>query len=269
MSFGFPLPGRSASGFGNTPLGGVPAAITGLDFPGNYPNGPFDGIRFRFTGAALLPRYPATYIWRCWPRSGHEGYWTAFFWGGDDDSGSLSALQDPYYGFHPYPPGGATGTGPFKWEISVNHNDYQSSGDVVEGAWYQQVARVYEDTSGGTPGPKVHEYYWNWPNQSTDVVTRTEASTYGNSAPANPALTFGDAPWNPGNEIWDGYLRGFQIYDALLTPAEITSEISTPGSVRTPWYLNLNPTPSDISDKSGNGHDPAWVNTNRPALWEG
>ena len=34
-----------------------------------------------------------------------------------------------------------------------------------------------------------------------------------------------------------------------------------------PWYLNMNPSPSDISDKSGRGNNPAWVGTERPTLW--
>ena len=35
------------------------------------------------------------------------------------------------------------------------------------------------------------------------------------------------------------------------------------------WYMNLNPTPSDIGDKSGAGHNPAWVGSARPQLWSG
>jgi hypothetical protein len=33
------------------------------------------------------------------------------------------------------------------------------------------------------------------------------------------------------------------------------------------WYVNLNPTPTDISDKSGRGHNPEWVGNARPSLW--
>lgn len=269
MTLGFPLPGRSASGFGNTPLGATvadPTIYQGLEFPGNYPDGPYNGVRFRFQGAWLMPIYPATYIWRCLPYSGQTGYWTAFFYSGDDDSGTLSAFVDPYYGFHPYPSGGASGT-VFNWEIATNHADYTSPETVTEGQWYTQVARIWEDTSGGTPGPKEHEYYWDWDRDQTRLVTRTQPSSYGNSQPANAALTWGDAPWNPGNEIWRGVLAGIQIYDALLTPAEVQSEMGAPGSVRTPWYLNLNPAPTDITDQSGNGNNPSWVNANRPTLW--
>jgi len=79
----------------------------------------------------------------------------------------------------------------------------------------------------------------------------------------------GDNPWNPGAEVWSGVLRGFQFYDAQLTPSQIAQEIAAPGSARQPWYLNLNPTPTDISDKSGNGHHPSWVGNLLPTLWTG
>ena len=35
------------------------------------------------------------------------------------------------------------------------------------------------------------------------------------------------------------------------------------------WYLNVNPTPGDISDESGRGHHPVWMGPLRPALWAG
>ena len=51
--------------------------------------------------------------------------------------------------------------------------------------------------------------------------------------------------------------------------AEINSPRSTANGASNMWYMNLNPTPSDISDKSGNGHNPAWVGGERPRLWSG
>ena len=85
----------------------------------------------------------------------------------------------------------------------------------------------------------------------------------------DPAIIIGDAPWNQGKEVPNAILRGYQFYDVVLTPAQIAQEIASPGAVRTPWYLNLNPTPSDVADKSGNGHNPAWVGPVRPGVWTG
>jgi hypothetical protein len=91
--------------------------------------------------------------------------------------------------------------------------------------------------------------------------------------PPAPALTFGDAPWQPGRETCACTLRGLQIYNSLLSLADIQAEmaapLSTPAGANSVWYLNLNPTPTDIADKSGKGHHPAWVGTGRPALYEG
>jgi hypothetical protein len=70
--------------------------------------------------------------------------------------------------------------------------------------------------------------------------------------------------------VWNGVLRGFQIYNARLTLNEVAQEIASPlsssraGNI---WYLNINPTPGDISDKSGKGHHPSWVGNERPSLW--
>jgi hypothetical protein len=51
--------------------------------------------------------------------------------------------------------------------------------------------------------------------------------------------------------------------------AETTTPVSTSAGSSSIWYLNVNPTPTDISDKSGRGHQPAWVGPERPLLWTG
>jgi len=228
-------------------------AVTGLDFPGNA--GVTTTMRFEFT----LPfaAYPATYIWRVYPRQ-QTGYYTAFFHANNSPTFN-SDIE--YYGFHPYPDPPPPALGTDKWEISVDGGRDEVRTPVVFDQWYVQVAVVYKSGSNA-----YHFYYWNWPNTTTDTVTWV-----GRLWPAapNPAIMVGDNPWNPGQEVWDGVMRGFQFYDVALTPSEIAQEIAAPGSVRRPWYLNLNPTPADISDKSGSGHNPAWVGTERPTLWTG
>ncbi len=224
--------------------------IYGLDFPGNA--GANTTIRFEFRSA--LPAYPATYIWRAYPRQ-QESYYTAFFWG---NNGAFYGTNT-YYGFHPYPDWN-TDYQHF-WEIAAPPGrDFVSSTHVVYDHWYTQVAVC--DKSGSTT---VHEFYWDWPD-TTKVVRHTGAEY---SDPPRPGLVVGDAPWNQGHEVWDGILRGFQFYDAALTRTEIAREVVSPGSARTPWYLSVNPTPSDILDKSGNEHHPVWVGDERPSLWTG
>lgn len=242
-------------------------SIYGLNFPGS--SGVANTMRFRFLNPLAI--YPATYIWRAYPRR-QAGYFTAFFWGNDDGQGTLSTFlwtrnggADSYYGAHPYPNAPPNGTS-HSWEISIEQQDFVN-GAVVYDRWYTQALRVWSDASG-----KHHEFYWDLPNtDASHRVTRTSPTSWGNVNPPVPALTWGDAPWNPGNEVWSGVLRGIQIYSANLSVADILSEASAPLSTTAGaanvWYLNLNPTPTDISDKSGAGHQPAWVGNLRPSLW--
>lgn len=239
----------------------------GLDFPGSAAVA--TTMRFRFLNP--LPIYPATYIWRAYPRH-QAGYYTAFFWGNDDGKGTLETFlwtsdgaADSYYGAHPYPnppPNGAA----HNWEISIEQQDFQN-GAVVYDRWYTQALRVWADSRG-----KHHEFYWDLPRTGAGHrVTRTSDRSWGNVDPPVPTLTWGDAPWAPGNEVWNGILSGIQIYAAILSLVDIMREIeaplSTDAGASSVWYLNLNLTPTDISDKSGRGHDPEWVGNQRPRLW--
>ncbi len=248
----------------------------GLDFPGVEAAG--GTIRFRF--ANPLKIYPATYIWQVKLRS-QPHYYTTFFWGNDgefqwDTVGYLNwkrPTSNTYYGAHPYPFPSPNyvrkfkGTvGPRFWEIAVDGLDVLSKTEVEYGRWHTQSLRVWADHSG-----KHHEFYWDLPD-TTRVIKHTVSSSYGNDYPPNPTLTWGDAPWAPGKEVMHGVIRGIQIYsDSLPIPALLT-ESSTP--LKTPegrsalWYINLDPTPTDLSDHSSNGKTPEWVGPLRPALWE-
>jgi hypothetical protein len=226
------------------------SVIRGLDFPGNA--GVETTIRFEFTRP--LPAFPATYVWRAYPRQ-QQSYYTTFFWGNNGPFYN----SNTYYGFHPYPDWN-TDYQHF-WEIATPPgSDVVSSRHVVYDRWYTQVAlcQVEKDAI-------ILEFYWDWPDSSKVIRHRGSRVT----DPPEPVLVIGDAPWNAGNEVWNGILRGFQFYDGALTSDEIAREIAAPGSVRSPWYLNLNPTPKNIADESGNGHDPAWVGSERPASWTG
>jgi hypothetical protein len=242
----------------------APGAITGLDFPGTAQN----TMRFRFSNPHLngLPIYDATYIWRVKPRS-KNGYFTTFFWGNDGNFWWDSGAPNTYYGAHPYPQPPPNG-GNQLWEIAVDAGDYVSPPiPIAWETWHTQALRVWADSSG-----KHHEFYVSLPNTSASATISVNINAnYGNKLPPSPALTFGDAPWAPGNEVLNGVLRGIQIYSGKLSVAEVLSEASTPLSTANGaskiWYLNMNPTPTDISDKSGKGHHPSWVGSERPALY--
>jgi hypothetical protein len=244
------------------------AAQLGLDFQGSAATA--GTVRFRFTNPLAI--YPATYIWRLNPRSQPE-YYTTFFWGNDGEFFWDNGFANTTYGAHPYPnpsPNNVSrpeDVGPRFWEIAVAGKDVLSPTEVEYNRWHTQALRVWSDSSG-----KHHEFYWDLPDTSR-VIRDDEPDSYGNKSPPSPALTWGDAPWNPSKEIMLGVIRGIQIYSAQMSLADVLAEstmpLSTSAGIANVWYLNMNPTPTDISDKSGAGHDPQWVGPERPLLWTG
>lgn len=231
---------------------------SGLSFPSNG-SGAAD-VRMRFTGSALMPVFPATYIWRVNLRQ-QSGYYTAFFHGPESFPSSNS-----FYGAHPYPKNPPSGT-THSWEIAANFGDFTNDANgndttVQYGRWYTQALVV---TASGSN--TVLNFYWDLPNTSKRITTTVPTIT----PASNQALSFGDAPWAIGNERLSGVLRGIQLYSSALPINDVLSEASTPLSTSSGaaavWYLNLNPTPSDISDKSGKGHHPSWASASRPSLW--
>ena len=206
----------------------MPNRTTGLDFPGSASVS--TTLRFRFSNPHQngLPIYGprgngVTYIWKAYPRQ-QRGYYTTFFWGND---GEFSGAGDTYYGFHPYPQGDGT---THRWEIAGDQGGDFLGGKVVYDRWYTQVARVWADANG-----KHQEFYWDWPDQSK-IITHTADPSVDNTNPPNPALTWGDAPWpasagihgesGQGNEVYNGILRGIQIYNNLLSVRDVQSEIN-------------------------------------------
>ncbi|WP_175498354.1 Ig-like domain-containing protein [Desulfuromusa kysingii] len=224
--------------------------IYGLDFPGSAKVR--NTMRFEFDKP--LPAFPATYIWHLYPRQ-QKSYYTAFFWG---NNGAFFP-SNTFYGFHPYPDWQSESQ--HFWEIAAPPGkDVTNDSNVIYDRWYTQVAICWISEAS-----TIHEFYWDWPDMSKVIRYSVDISP----DPPAPVLAVGDAPWNPGHEVWNGVLRGFQFYDKVLTLSEIEQEIKTPGSVQLPWYLNLNPTPENIVDQSGSGHHPMWVGPERPILWQG
>lgn len=240
----------------------------GLDFPGSAAT--TGTVRFRFTNP--LDMYPATYIWRIYLRSQPE-YYTTFFWGNDGEfRWDAKGFPNSYYGAHPYPYPAPNfvpreQVGPRYWEIAVAGLDVLSKQPVEYGRWHTQALRVWSNIFG-----KHHEFYWDLPD-TTRMIEQDQPRSYGNKLPPKPALTWGDAPWAPSKEIMDGVIRGIQIYSTALSLDEVLTEstkpLSTPAGAAHVWYLNLDPTPTDISDKSGAGHHPEWVGSERPLPWAG
>lgn len=252
-------------------------ADTGLDFPGN--NGTTTTMRFQFTapdqnGMSIAGSNGGgvTYIWSAYYRNqtATPGYFTCFFYSDDDDWYSGGGAGNGY-GFHPYPVD-ASGNGDSAELARTIHSiadgsDYpQGTGEalnylVTYNQWYLHVVQIINNGANSI----TYRFYPDYARDNTDYIETTGHNT---SEPTDPVIAWGDAPHNPGNEVMSGILRNIRIYSSLLSLSEIDQEIASVGSSGTvPWYYNLNPTPTDIADDSGNGNNPSWIGAERPTLY--
>lgn len=265
------------------------APQTGLTFLANNAAG--SDIRLEWSGANLLSRTAQTVIWQT--RYGSQtGYiaetWSA--WG--DTSFHFSNYE---FGAHGYPcdgtagasgqASGGTGSGGtvhYMECAGLGGADYIASPGpgtvsliVKDGRPYMR-ARTVEVISGTTLRHKVYPDLANNPS----VVIQQDITLASLESATSPRFCFGTSPWTasgdqnsetPGS---GSVMRNFQLYSAALSLAQIQARMdltsdaavvaANPGSL---WYCNINPTPSDITDKSGAGHTPSWANANRPTLW--
>ncbi len=245
-----------------------------LVFPSSTGNAG-DSVAFRLSGANLPTIVPLTLIWKLYPIQ-QASYYTTFFHGRTDGS---FAGDFTYFGCHPYPNPAPNGTA-HNWEVSIEGtddttDDNGNSTTVTKGQWYGQAAT--SRANGGSSS--IVDFFYDIAAGTSHYISHTTGASLTNAA-ASPAITFGDAPWNAGNEMLSGRLRGIQIYNSQLSQADIVAlnacetdaevlSVCSSRSITSLWYLNMNPTPSDITDKSGNGRNPSWINANRPTLWSG
>ncbi len=277
------LSGYSSIGSATTQAGSSGSTSYGLEWPGT-------GTTRRMLYWANphtngLPIYDATYIFKVYPRRKAPGtcyltsgncnnrYWTTFFWGNNGTFTWDGGSANTYYGAHPYPVPPPNGTQ--MWEISVHHGDLTTGTEVAWNRWYTQAFVAWRVSSTQTE----HRFYYDLPD-TTKVLSVTIQSDPGwaDQNPPSPAVVMGQAPalfpgsiqsWGgyPGWEEFSGIIRGIQIYNNDLSIADVQAEIATPKSTATGaasiWYLNLDPRPSDVTDKkaTGTAHNPAWDGT--------
>jgi Fibronectin type III domain len=256
-------PGASATTQGSS------SVSYGLEWPGD------GSVRRMLYWHNPFPIYDATYIFRVYPRkkivptNSPTGYYTTFFWGNDGTFIWDNGNANTYYGAHPYPV--PPPNGPGQWEISVYSNDYVTGTEVQWDRWYIQAFRAWRES----PSITHQEFYYDLPDTSKVITKTIDDPTWASQNPPTPAIVIGQAPdlngvsWGgyPGWEEFNGIIRGIQIYSGLLSVSEIQSEIATPGSTANGrnfmWYLNIDPQPSDVTDKKGMGtaHNPSWSGT--------
>lgn len=264
---------------------GSSEAVTGLDFPANTTAAAT--VYFIWSAANTPDITPLTVMYRTAPKAQSAGpvsnsrYYTGWFIGNISTGDPFSFLfLNPYVGCHPFPNPSPSGTSS-NWEIAIQQGDITTddngnSTDVVkDGTSYSQasvVTRIGNELRA--------KYYWHLRSNVNKVITYDSVDSYANrgGGPGSAyGMCFGAAPWNPGNEEGCSIIRGIQVFQAALTLTQIqalegvesnaAALVTAANQGVSHWYLNINPTPSDITDKSGNNRNPSWANANRPALW--
>ena len=252
----------------------------GIIAPTNNNSGPGPTL-FAFTGSALVQFAPATWVFNTFFNQ-QDGYYTTVFYDRADWNGdySVTLAHNGYVGTHPYPsPSGGTSNPNHNFEVSAEGTDYQTDANghdttLVTGQWYRQAVRV--TIVGGLP---YVEFFWNIAAGMDYVIQYPFQNP--SSGFTNPGMCFLATGWTSPEffqtiETMDGILRNLQLYPSALTNTQIQSasacnydsQIGALGLGA--WYYNANLKPTDISDKSGNGHNPAWVNPSfTGTLWTG
>lgn len=270
--------------------------IYGLTFLANDAAG--SAVRLVWTGANFLSRTSHTVIWKA-KYYQQTGYY-AVVW---HDTGNPTTFQGNNYEFgtHPYPAADGTvdGTGQALtgsgnvgtvhfWELAglVGHDYLCTAGggggtniSSYLGSFVSQ-ARTCEVVSGTT---LRHKYYWDLSDTSKVITQDINLSQL--ESPSSPDFYFGSSQWRDGHgaagtgstdESPGCTLRFMKLFNAPLVAADIVSEAAfnsnsatTSAGISALWYSNINPTPTDVADKSGAGHNPSWANANRPTLYAG
>lgn len=271
-----------------------PAPTTGLTFPANATANCDMGLQL--SGAALVTRYPYTYIWKS-NHTQQAGFY-ANAWQCND--GAFEGTNTYTCGTHPFPCNGAfnasneatlgtgdTGTVHYS-EIAASQGssvDYignvlGASMIVTKGVWVTQARQSFLQSGGPNNGKICNRYWPDISNATAYIETFGALGSY--TVPASPIFVLcGGSPWRrdlpsagKNDEMPCGTHRFFKMFSAALTINEIASEAAyeynaatTSAGSSSVWYMNINPTPTDVSDKSGQGHNPVWATANRPTLY--
>ena len=275
---------------------GVSGPSAGLMFAAN--NAANSDVRLKLNGSNLPSRTGVTVLWESMRNSSITGYVTDFWFAYDD---GVFHADEYEVGGHPYPansssvdgtgqstdPGGGSGTTHYMEMAGLGARDQISTpgtavlatkDGVTRRRHALQIALINSNTQ------IQHRYYPSLLVDSTNYFERvTTAASL--PSPSAPSCYWGTSDWRSGSggadtndETPNGMLRGFCIINsgsvsqaqmaaiaACETDAAVLAYLASQGL--TAFFLNMNPTPTDITDKSGNGRNASWANALRPAPW--
>jgi hypothetical protein len=279
-------------------------SISGLDFPLNFTSN--SAARIILSGANLLPRVGHTAIWK--RKLGYQlGYYSCVWhtnefnlW--DDHEGGHT--YD--FGTHPWPGdgtfdvnghgqngGGSGGTTQFH-EIAGGvggfgaadyiRDDTNVSLSAETGTWITS-ARQSRLITVSTSNDTIEHLYWPDISRETHFLMRRLPVSSLITPSLMPIFCFGASPWRDGlggagatstDESFGGVLRGIRLFSTgYMSISDIQKEGNgyynypeTSIGTENLFFINMNPVPSDIRDKSGTGRHFAWGNNAaRPNLY--
>lgn len=274
------------------PASTVDNPVSALTFAANQAAS--SDVRIVWSGSNLLSRTAHTAIWKSnWTQQ--TGYY-AWAWHAYNDGSFHGANYE--YGTHPFPcdgavdgngqaTGGTSGSGTVHYyeQAGFGAHDYlcspsQANGAptiVTKGAWVTQARTC------SIQGSNLRHRYW--PDVSAPTVYIEQTILLSSlESPGSPAFYFGCSDWRSGlggggagtnDETPRGSHRFFMLFSAELSITDIASEAAygvegnavTSNGQAAVWYINKNPTHTDVSDKSSAGHSPSWANANRPTTF--
>jgi hypothetical protein len=265
---------------------------TGLRFPSNggAPGGAWVLFYFDDPQNDQLPiagpsGQGATYIFKAYYYQ-QTSYYTNFWWGNLDQYLWDAGSPNTYYGFHPHPatsPKDQATTHVFEiglsdangggFDYTETRSGFGTTCSVTKGRWYTHGVRVIRNGNG----TKRVIAYADLPSTANgNVLDITTNANAWEDLPPNPALSFGDSRWafgGPGAERQSGIMRGFKVFNKVLSEADMLSEAAsdalvTAEGIANIWWKKINPTPDNLTCEAGTGRTPVWYDTGHKAtLW--
>lgn len=267
----------------------TPPAQFALEYVSNGEAG--GDVRTIWDGDVMLDRMVHAIIWDAFYIQ-HTGYYAWKWFAHNDGSFHFDKYES---GNHPFPcdgefetsgnignaSGGTGSGGEVHYHESAGHGgaDYirdetGNSNIVVKGQWLKQGCASRLITVSSTDDTIEELFYFDFTQPSK--VIRTLTPVAGFPTPSAPAFYFGASDWtasgSANSECPSGRFRNWQLYSAyksaaqlltlssLLSNAAIVAHADAGGL----HYVNIDPTPTDIADKSGLDNHPRWANANRP-----